>query len=141
MRKSRTKISRGGFTLIEIMVVVIIIGILATLVIANVGPQGDIAKEKTTNSMLAQVASQIEMFKINHGRYPDSLDDLTQSPNWVKPGAYPQGGYLRKAPVDAWDHKLFYRKGAPTDTKPFSLVSLGADGIEGGLGIDADISY
>jgi general secretion pathway protein G len=133
---------RGGFTLVEIMVVVIIIGILATLVIANVGGQGDQARLKTTKALMAQVASQLELFKMAHGRFPDSLEDLVTMPNYVsKPETWPQGGYLKELPEDGWGNKLVYRRNTSSTNRGFDLVSLGADGKEGGDGMDKDIPY
>ena len=138
MRRDR----RSGFTLVEIMVVVIIIGILATLVIANVGGQGDKARLKTTKALLAQVASQLEIFKLEHGRFPDSLEDLVTMPNYItKPETWPQGGYLKELPVDGWGNKLNYRRVTSTTQRGFDLVSFGADAKEGGEGMDADIAY
>jgi len=131
---------RSGFTLVEIMVVVVIIGILATLVIAKVVGKSDDARVKTTQAMLTQVASQLDIFKLDHNRYPDALEDLITAPTYVKPEKYPPEGYLRKFPTDGWGNKLIYRRGTST-SKPFELMSYGADGHEGGDGYDADITY
>lgn len=138
VRRSATR--EGGFTLVEIMVVVIIIGILATLVIANVVGHGDKARVKTTSAMLKQVGSQLDIFKLDHNRYPDSLDDLLQAPNYVDAKKYPVEGYLREFPLDGWGNKLIYRRGSAS-TRPFELLSYGADNREGGDGYDADIPY
>lgn len=133
---------RSGFTLIEIMVVVIIIGILATLVIANVVGQGDKARVKVTRAMLTTVASQLDIFKLDHNRYPDALEDLMTPPNYItKTENWPQGGYLKEMPMDSWGNKLNYRRGTSTAARPFDLMSFGADGKEGGDGFDADIVY
>ncbi len=138
MRASR----RSGFTLVEIMVVVIIIGILATLVIANVVGQSDRARVKVTKAMLTTVASQLDIFKLDHNRYPDALEDLMTPPNYItKTENWPQGGYLKEQPMDGWGNKLVYRRGASSATRPFELISYGADGKEGGDGFDADIVY
>jgi general secretion pathway protein G len=137
----RTK-RRAGFTLVEIMVVVIIIGILATLVIARVGGQSDQARLKTTKAILASVSSQLEIFKLNHARFPDSLEDMVTMPNYItKPETWPQGGYLKELPEDGWGNKLVYRRNTSSTNRGFDLVSLGADGKEGGEGLDADIPY
>jgi general secretion pathway protein G len=132
---------RSGFTLVEIMVVVVIIGILATLVIARVVGRSDEARVKTTKALLVSVAGQLDIFKLNHGRYPDSLDELMHAPSWLQdPKTFPPEGYLRELPVDAWSNKLIYRKGTAAN-KPFELLSYGADGREGGDQYDADLSY
>ena len=132
---------RSGFTLVEIMVVVIIIGILATLVIANVMGHSDKARVSTTRAMLSTVAQQLDIFKLDHGRYPDSIDDLMTAPNYItKPESYPKGGYLREQPLDGWGNKFVYRRGSGSALRPFDLLSYGADGREGGESFDADIS-
>ena len=133
---------RAGFTLVEIMVVVIIIGLLATLVIARVGGQSDQARLKTTKAILASVSSQLEIFKLNHARFPDSLDDMITMPNYItKPETWPQGGYLKELPEDGWGNRLVYRRNTSSTNRGFDLISLGADGKEGGDGLDADIPY
>lgn len=131
---------RRGFTLVEIMVVVVIIGILATLVIARVVGQSDKARVQTTRSMLTQVASQLDIFKLDHGRYPEALEDLIVAPNYVKPEKYPPEGYLKEFPVDGWGNRLIYRRGVSA-SKQFELISYGGDGKEGGDQFDADITY
>ena len=131
---------RSGFTLVEIMVVVVIIGILATIFIARVMGQGDKARVRMTKALLTQTASQLDIFKLDHSRYPDSLDDLVVAPNYVKPENYPPEGYLKEHPVDGWGHKLVYRR-LSSATKPFELLSYGANGEQGGEGYDADLSY
>ena len=133
---------RGGFTLVEIMVVVIIIGVLATLVIANVVGQGDKAKIKATKAILSTVAQQLDIFKMDHGRYPDSLEDLQTPPNYItKTENWPQGGYLREQPIDGWGNKLVYRRSTSALGRQFDLLSYGADNREGGEGPDSDILF
>ncbi len=126
-----------GFTLIEIMVVVVIIGILATLVIANVGWQGDKARVNTTFAMLQEVSTQIELFKLDHSRFPDKLEDLFQQPAGVEPGKWK--AYLKRKPLDAWGNEFVYR--ADAGTGEYDLHSTGADGKEGGDGLAKDISH
>jgi len=129
---------RAGFTLLEIMVVVVIIGLIATLVIAQVMGQSDKARIRMTKALMTSVSQQIGIFKLDHGRYPESLDDLITAPSYVKPEKYPQEGYLKEYPLDGWDAKLIYRRGSGTG-KPYELISYGADGQQGGEGPDADI--
>ena len=133
---------RSGFTLVEIMVVVIIIGILATLVIANVIGHSDKARVNATRAMLTTVAQQLDIFKLDQNRYPDSIDDLMTMPNYIqKPESYPKGGYLREQPLDGWGNKLVYRRGSSSADRQFDLLSYGADGKEGGMEFDADIVF
>ena len=131
---------RSGFTLVEIMVVVVIIGILATFFIVRIVGRGDKARVDTTKAMLVQIASQLDIFKLDHGRYPDALEDLLVQPNYVKPENWPSQPYLNDYPTDGWKNKLVYRRGT-TSAKPFELYSLGADGQEGGSDLDTDLYF
>jgi len=126
-----------GFTLIEIMVVVVIIGLLATLAIAIVTPHGPRARETITIALLQEVATAIEFFQEAHGRCPDTLDDLHQKPATIEPAKWK--AFLRRKPLDAWGNELLYRMDAAT--QEYDLRSLGADGREGGEGPARDISY
>ena len=90
--------------------------------------------------MLTQVATQLDLFKLDHDRYPETLDDLVLPPSYVSLEKYPPGGYLREFPTDGWGNKLAYRRGTSA-SKPYELLSWGGDGREGGSGFDADITY
>jgi len=129
---------RAAFTLLEIMIVVVIIGLIATLVIARVMGRGEDAKVRVTKAMMSTVSQQIDLFKLDHNRYPEALEDLITAPSYVKPEKYPPQGYLKEYPTDGWEAKLIYRRGSGTG-KPYELVSYGADGQQGGEGTDADI--
>ncbi|WP_343581300.1 type II secretion system major pseudopilin GspG [Acinetobacter sp.] len=134
---------RSGFTLIEVMVVIVILGVLAALIVPNVMGRGEKAKVDTTSITLKGVAGALDQYKLDNGRYPSmqdgGLDALVNQPasakNWL-PGGYVKGGY----PKDSWENDLQYvipgREG-----RPFDLYSFGADGKEGGEGNDADIYY
>ncbi|MDO3665788.1 type II secretion system major pseudopilin GspG [Acinetobacter sp. ANC 7710] len=133
----------SGFTLIEVMVVIVILGVLAALIVPNVMGRGEKAKVDTTSITLKGVAGALDQYKLDNGRYPSmqdgGLDALVNQPatakNWL-PGGYVKGGY----PKDSWENDLQYvipgREG-----RPFDLYSFGADGKEGGEGNDADIYY
>ena len=84
------------------------------------------------------IAMWIDIFKLDHGKYPETLEDLVSAPSWVNPKKYPPKRYLKQFPTDGWDAKLIYRRGSGNG-KPYELISYGADGREGGEGTDADI--
>ena len=143
-RPSVARFSRvSGFTLIEVMVVIVILGVLAALIVPNVMGRGEKAKVDTTKITLKGVAGALDQYKLDNSRYPSmqdgGLDALVNQPasakNWL-PGGYVKGGY----PKDSWENDLQYvipgREG-----RPFDLYSFGADGKEGGEGNDVDIYY
>lgn len=127
-----------GFTLIEIMVVVVIIGILAALIAPNIIGRDDQARVAAAKSDMQAISQALDMFKMDNFRYPmtePGLDALVSQPTEAK--NWPQGGYLKSKPVDPWGNPYVYL--SPGVTGIFDLKSLGADGKEGGEGYDADI--
>ncbi len=132
--------NQAGFTLIEIMVVIVILAILAGLVVPKVVGQSDKARVKTTETALATVSNALDMYKVDNSRYPTTaqgLEALTTPPAEAK--NYPDGGYIKGGyPTDGWENELQYV--APGgEGRPYDLFSLGADGQQGGEGQDADI--
>jgi len=91
-----------------------------------------------TKLIIAQVCEALELFKLDHSRYPTKLDDLVKAPAYVDPKRYPPRGYMLKLPKDAWERDLIYRLPG-TNNQPYDVISLGRDGKEGGEGFDADI--
>lgn len=130
--------SRKGFTLIEMMVVVVIIGILATVLVTQLSGRADKAKVEATKAIIAQVSSALDMFKLEQNKYPRQLDDLLIQPPDVDPKKWPAGGYLKRAPRDAWDRELKFNVPGMKG-HPFDLISLGEDGREGGEGYAEDL--
>jgi len=132
--------SQAGFTLIEIMVVIVILAILAGLVVPRVVGQSDKARVKTTETALATVSNALDMYKVDNSRYPTSgqgLDALTTPPSDAK--NYPEGGYIKGGyPTDGWDNELQYASPG-SEGRQYDLFSLGADNQPGGEGLDADI--
>ncbi|MND40049.1 Type II secretion system protein G precursor [compost metagenome] len=133
----------SGFTLIEVMVVIVILGVLAALIVPNVMGRSEKAKIDTTQITLKGVAGALDQYKLDNGHFPTmqegGLDALVNQPatakNWM-PGGYVKGGY----PKDSWKNDVQYViPGA--DSRAFDLYSFGADGKEGGEGNDADIYY
>jgi len=132
---------RKGFTLIEIMAVIIIIGLLAALGAMNFLGQTDKARVITTKANLKMLHHAVAQFKMDTGRYPtqeEGLSILVEQPSDVK--NYQPGGYLdsTSVPKDAWSNDFIYIA-YPETGKPYVVVSYGADGQEGGEGYDADL--
>jgi general secretion pathway protein G len=133
---------RSGFTLVEIMVVVVIIGLLATVVAVNVGYQSNEARITTTRVSIASIESALELYHLNNGFYPTTdqgLKALLEKPSTPPvPNNYPKGGYVKKAPYDGWKRDFIYR--CPGTKGEYDIISLGGDGAEGGEDANADIS-
>lgn len=132
--------TQQGFTLIEVMVVIVILGIMAGLVVPRVVGQGDKARVKTTETALATTSNALDMYRNDNGRYPstqEGLAALSTPPQGVK--NFPEGGYIKGGmPKDGWENDIQYV--APgTEGRKYDLFSLGADAKEGGEGNDADI--
>ncbi len=137
-RSARAGGREGGFTLIEMMVVIVIIGILAAVLITQISGRADRAKVEATKAMIAQVSQALDMFKLDHNRYPTRLDDLLVAPSDVDVKKWPPGGYLKKAPRDGWDKEFIYRIPG-TKGQPYDVVSFGEDMREGGEGYAEDL--
>ncbi len=125
---------RRGFTLIEIMVVVVIIGLLSALVGPRLIGQSEEAKVKTTITQIAQLEQTLGLFHLDNGFYPTTaqgLDALVKMPSLPpEPINYKRGGYMKKVPKDAWGREFIYE--SPGEHGDFDIISFGADGAEGG---------
>jgi general secretion pathway protein G len=132
---------QAGFTLIEVMVVVVILGILATLVVVNVVGSDDKARVTAAKSDLSAISQALDLFKLDNFTYPTTdmgLQALVIAPENAR--NFPAGGYLKKMPVDPWGNP--YQYFAPgSGGAPYDLMSYGADGVEGGEGNAADIVW
>ena len=128
-----------GFTLIEVMVVVVILGILAAIIVPNVIGKDEQARITTTSASLSNIANALEMYRLDNHRYPttqEGLDALVHKPASAK--VFPEGGYVKSLPNDAWDNPFQYVSPG-SKGKGFELYSFGPDGQEGGEGVNADI--
>ncbi len=136
MAAASRRLSRG-FTLLELMVVVVILGILLGVVAYNVQGKDDKAKVTAARASMRSVENAIEMYKLDVGKYPDKMDDLITQPsdarNW-------DGPYLKEKsiPRDPWGKPFVYLKPGEGG-RPYDVVSLGRDGTPGGQGYDGDI--
>jgi general secretion pathway protein G len=129
-----------GFTLVEMMVTIVILGLLTTVVLINVLPaQGRAMKEKA-RADVAVLEQAVESYRLDTFAFPRGdagLQALVTAPTGVAASRYREGGYIRRLPDDPWGHPYQYRY--PGKHGPFDIYSYGADGQEGGEGDDADI--
>jgi general secretion pathway protein G len=130
-----------GFTLLEVMVVIAILGLIAAMIVPNVIGQNEQAQVKLAKTNMAGIANALDLYKLDNHKYPTTaqgLDALVHqpgdTPNWNP------AGYLKSAPVDPWGNPYTYISPG-LGGNGYDLYSLGADGAEGGSGFDADISY
>ena len=133
--------ARKGFTMVELMAMLIIIGLLATLVVTKVATQIDRARVTTTKANLKLLHAAVNQFKMDTSRYPSEetgLMELLEKPSDVT--NYQEGGYIESTdiPKDAWGNEFQYFLN-PESGKPFVIISYGSDGKEGGEGYDADL--
>jgi general secretion pathway protein G len=128
----------AGFTLIEMMVVIVILGVLALVLVVSFAGKDDKAKKQVTKTVIMAVSNAITEFKMDHNQYPQSLNDLRQRPSFVEDGDW-SGQYLQKSAKDGWGRDLHYDVPGPGGY-PFKLYSLGADDQVGGVGFDTDLS-
>jgi general secretion pathway protein G len=118
-----------GFTLVEMMVVIVIIGLLATVVVINVLPATDRAAMTKARADISTLEQSVEMYRLNKLQYPAGGEGLQ---------AVVAEGFIKRLPNDPWGKPYLYA--APgRDGRQFDIYSLGADGREGGEGEDADI--
>jgi general secretion pathway protein G len=140
LRRARLRPARAaGFTLIELMVVLVIIGVLAALIVPNVLDRADDARVTAARTDVNRLVQALKLYKLDNQRYPTSEQGLQAlvtkptagptPPNW-KP-------YIDKLPTDPWGHPYQYAN--PGVKGEIDVYSFGADGVVGGEGKDADI--
>jgi general secretion pathway protein G len=133
--------SENGFTLVELMVVILILGLLTTIVIMNLLPAQDRAMEQKARTDVALLEQGVERYRLDMFTYPPTgtgLNALVAAPpGLAHPERYPAGGYIKRLPDDPWGNPYHYDM--PGKHGPVDIYSLGADGREGGEGQDADI--
>lgn len=135
---------QSGFTLLEMIVVLVIIGLLAGLVGPNLFRQADRAKTQTAGTQVAMLRGSIHTYRLDVGRLPteeEGLAVLLNKPANSEIGEFWEGPYVDgEVPNDPWNRPYIYQL-RPSKTEEFSLFTYGADGRPGGEGFNADIGY
>jgi general secretion pathway protein G len=133
--------SNSGFTLIEIMVVIIILGILVGLIVPRFMEKPEKARIVKAKMQIESISSALKEYKLDNGDYPTTeqgLSALVEKPSIGKiPKKYPEKGYLPKVPKDPWGNEYIYI--SPGEHDDFDLISYGSDSEEGGEGKNADV--
>lgn len=141
MTRSSARSHAAGFTLVELMVVIVILGLLVTIVALNVLPAQDRAMRSKAQADIATLEQAIELYRLQNATYPQASDGLgallTAPSSLERPELYQRGGYIKRLPKDPWGHDYIYA--FPGEHGAFDLLSYGADGAPGGSGDDADI--
>lgn len=138
--QSRLSVARAarGFTLIEVMVVVVILSILAAIVVPRIMDRPDTARITKAQADIRALESALNLYKLDNHNYPstdDGLEALVQRPAGAP--AWKEGGYMDRLPKDPWGRPYQYL--SPGTQGPIDVFSLGKDGQPGGEGMDADI--
>jgi general secretion pathway protein G len=135
--------ARNGFTLVEILVVIIVISLLATLVAPNVFRHVGRAKDTTARAQVELLSAAVEAYRLDNDRFPTTEQGLaalrTLPTLEPRPRAW-RGPYLRReVPVDPWGRPYLYRSPGTVNREGYDLLTLGRDGLEGGEDEDADV--
>jgi len=137
--KKNKRLNHRGFTLIELMVVVVILGILAGLIVPKIMDAPEKAKRQKARMQIEALETALKMYKLDNGTYPSSLQGLTEHPEGAK--NWRKGGYLEKGkvPKDPWNNDFAYQMPG-SHGGDYDLSSYGADGVAGGEDDNKDIN-
>ena len=144
LTKNKNKIDIRGFTLIELMVVIVILGILAGLIVPRIMGRPEEAKQLKAKMTIESLETSLRLYKLDNGSYPTTeqgLQALVERPDTgIIPKKWRDGGYLEKGkvPKDPWDNEFVYL--SPGVNGEYDLISYGSDGVPGGEGKDMDIN-
>lgn len=141
-KRKQLPYSQSGFTLLEIMVVVVILGILATMVAPQILGRADDARITKAKADIVSLEAALDLYQLDNYIYPTTsqgLEALAAKPSESpEPRNYKRGGYIKSLPNDPWGREyLFLNPGVKGGT--YDIYTLGADGEEGGDGANADI--
>ncbi|UCQ26585.1 type II secretion system major pseudopilin GspG [Edwardsiella tarda] len=138
---SRAQKPRAGFTLLEVMVVIVILGVLASLVVPNLLGNKEKADRQKAVSDIVALENALDMYRLDNGRYPTTEQGLEvliqQSTSITDSRDYRTSGYIKRLPKDPWSNDYQYI--SPGEKGIFDVYTLGADGQENGEGAAADI--
>lgn len=137
----QTKKSSAGFSLIELLVVLVILGLLMGIVAPQFIGEADTARTRTVFADFDRIKSALQIYKLDNYVYPTTeqgLQALVERPTLEPvPRKWKAGGYVERIPTDPWGNPYLYL--SPGEHGPFDIYSLGADGVVGGEGPNADI--
>lgn len=135
------KTKQAGFTLLELMIVIVILGILGAIVAPQFMDEPHKARVVQAEMQIENLSTAVKKFYLDNGFYPTTeqgLEALVEKPRLGKiPRNYPHNGYISKLPEDPWGNPYVFV--SPAEESDFVIISLGADGEEGGEGQDLDI--
>ena len=134
-RAPASRTAQAGFSLIEIIIVVVLIGGIVAFAASRILGGGDRAKVNLAKAQVQTLAEKVQQYESDTGTLPQTLNQLVQSDasGWL--GPYAKAAELN----DPWNHPFLYK--APGEGKPFDLLSLGKDGKPGGTSVDGDIAF
>lgn len=142
MRTLMMKNRQQGFSLIEIMVVVIIIGMLVAIIAPQVGDSADKARIQKAKADFKNIQTALQLYHLDNFNYPTSeqgLEALVTKPSQAPvPRSYKKNGYIQQLQQDPWGRPYLYE--SPAEGHDYNIYTLGADGISGGEDQNADIS-
>ncbi len=145
MPNQRARRPARGFTLIEIMAVVLIIGLLSSIVGFAVFQQVDKGRVTAAQTQIASLENVLELYRMDNARFPTTEQGLLAlvepSATSPEPRNFPEGGYLKggRVPLDPWGNPYQYESPGQHNRQSFDLWSWGADGSVGGEGVEADL--
>lgn len=141
--RRRQHASRSGFTLLELLVVIIVLGLLAGLVAPQIFGRVGEAKVTTARTQMALIGTALDSYRLDNGGYPTTeqgLQALREKPTRDPVPSNWKGPYLRKeVPLDPWGRPYAYRSPGSRNATGYDLATLGKDGKEGGTDEDADL--